>query len=165
MKKTTILPYTLLLILVILSSSCKKDFLNRKPDDQMTEQQVFTDYEKVNKLITDLYGDLHSRSRGLAFLQNFSLSAITDECRGSTVENGQSRAFNTGGWNPSDQPGTGYKWADIYSTIRVANLILYGVRHYNTPDNPLNNGDLSIRLGETYFMRAYYHYLAARLYG
>lgn len=131
----------------------------------MTEQQVFSDYEKVNKLVTDLYGDLHSRSRGLAFLQNFSLSSITDECRGSTVENGESRTFNTGGWNPSSQPGGGYKWSDIYSTIRIANLILTGVRIYSTPDNPLNKGDLAIRLGETYFMRAYYHYLAARLYG
>jgi len=154
-----------ILLLTIICSSCKKDFLNRKPDDQMTEQQVFADYEKVNKLVTDLYGDLHSRSRGLAFLQNFSLSSITDECRGSTVENGESRTFNTGGWNPSGQPGGGYKWADIYSTIRVANLILTGVRTYETPDNPLNKGDLAIRLGETYFMRAYYHYLAARLYG
>lgn len=161
MKITT--PYILLIL--IIGGSCKKDFLDRKPDDQMTEQQVFNDYEKVNKLVTDLYGDLHSRSRGLAFLQNFSLSAITDECRGSTVENGESRTFNTGGWNPSSQPGGGYKWSDIYSTIRVANLILTGVRNYNTPDNPLNKGDLSIRLGETYFMRAYYHYLAARLYG
>jgi hypothetical protein len=158
-----ITPYILLIL--IIDGSCKKDFLDRKPDDQMTEQQVFNDYEKVNKLVTDLYGDLHSRSRGLAFLQNFSLSAITDECRGSTVENGESRTFNTGGWNPSSQPGGGYKWSDIYSTIRIANLILTGVRNYNTPDNPLNKGDLSIRLGETYFMRAYYHYLAARLYG
>lgn len=155
----------LLLCMAMLHNACKKDFLDRKPDDQMTEQQVFNDYEKVNKLVTDLYGDLHSRSRGLAFLQNFSLSAITDECRGSTVENGESRTFNTGGWNPSGQPGGGYKWADIYATIRVANLILNGVRTYHTPDNPLNKGDLNIRLGETYFMRAYYHYLAARLYG
>jgi hypothetical protein len=156
---------TIYCLLSILAWSCKKDFLDRKPDDQMTEQQVFSDYEKVNKLITDLYSDLHSRSRGLAFLQHFSLSAITDECRGSTVENGQSRSFNTGGWNPNDQPGSGYKWADIYSTIRVANLILTGIRVYNTPDNPLNKGDLPIRMGEAYFMRAYYHYLAARLYG
>ena len=151
MKARTIIPYSLIILLFL---ACKKDFLDRKPDDQMTEQQVFADYEKVNKLITDLYSDLHSRARGLAFLQHFSLSAITDECRGSTVENGQSRTFNTGGWNPSDQPGSGYKWADLYATIRIANLILTGVRQYDTPDNPLNKGDLAIRLGETYFMRA-----------
>ncbi|HVW61748.1 MAG TPA: RagB/SusD family nutrient uptake outer membrane protein, partial [Puia sp.] len=149
----------------LLAAGCKKDFLDRKPDDQMTEQQVYSDYDKVNKEVTDLYGDLHSRSRGLAFLQNFSLSAITDECRGSTVENGESRTYNTGGWNPSTQPGGGFKWSDCYSTIRVANLILEGVRKYKTPDNPQNAGDLNIRLGEVYFMRAYYHYLVARLYG
>src|SRR5882757_460456 len=158
--------YTFLLAMTgLLATSCKKDFLNRQPDDQMTEAQVYSDFDKVNKEVTDLYGDLHSRSRGLAFLQNFSLSAITDECRGSTVENGESRTYNTGGWNPSGQPGGGFKWADVYSTIRVTNLILEGVRKYKTPDNPLNTGDLNIRLGEVYFMRAYYHYLAARLYG
>ena len=156
---------TIYCLLIVFACSCKKDFLDRKPDDQMTEEQVFTDYEKVNKLVTDLYSDLHSRSRGLAFLQHFSLSAITDECRGSTVENGQTRTYNTGGWNAYDQPGSGFKWADIYSTIRVANMILNGIRVYSTPDNPLNPGDLAIRMGETYFMRAYYHYLAARLYG
>ncbi|WP_205512015.1 RagB/SusD family nutrient uptake outer membrane protein [Longitalea arenae] len=162
MKKATLFIY---IVLIISIAACKKDFLDRKPDDQMTEQQVFADYEKVNKLVTDLYSDLKSRSRGLAFLQHFSLSAITDECRGSTVENGQSRTYNTGGWNPSDQPGSGFKWGDIYATLRIANLILHGVRAYGTPDNPLNKGDLDIRMGESYFMRAYYHYLAARLYG
>ena len=155
----------LLIAICAATVSCKKDFLDRKPDDRLAEQQVFGDYEKVNKMVTDLYADLHSRSRGFAFLANFSLSAVTDECRGSTVENGESRTFNTGGWNPSGQPGGGYKWADVYSSIRVANLILEGVRKYKTPDNPLNKGDLTIRLGEVYFMRAYYHYLAARLYG
>lgn len=165
--KERINQYILIILLsfIAITESCKKDFLDRKPNDQLTEQQVYTDYEKVNKVVTDLYSDLHSRSRGLAFLGNFALSSITDECRGSTVENGESRTFNTGGWNPSGQPGSGYKWGDIYSTIRVANLILEGVRKYNTPDNPLNKGDLRIRLGEVHFMRAYYHYLAARLYG
>src|SRR5688572_13806877 len=162
MKTRTFILYSSIIIFLL---SCKKDFLDRKPDDQMTEAQVFADYEKVNKLITDLYSDLHTRARGLAFIQHFSLSALTDECRGSTVENGQSRTFNTGGWNASYQPGNGYKWSDIYSTIRIANMIITGVRKYSTPDNPLNKGDLDIRMGETYFMRAWYHYLAARLYG
>lgn len=167
MNEKKINQYTLLALffMSVIPGACKKDFLERKPDDQLSEQQVYASYEKVNREVTVLYSDLHSRSRGLAFLGNFSLSAITDECRGSTVENGESRTFNTGGWNPSGQPGGGYKWAEIYSSIRVANLILAGVRKYKTPDNPLNKGDLNIRLGEVYFMRAYYHYLAARLYG
>ena len=35
-------------------SSCE-DYLDRTPDDKTTEQQVFTRYEQVEQLVTDLY--------------------------------------------------------------------------------------------------------------
>ncbi len=42
---------------------------------------------------------------------------------------------------PANNQAAATKWADIYSTIRIANLIISGVHKYSTPDNPLNKGD------------------------
>jgi hypothetical protein len=158
-----------LLALMIMGASCKKDFLDKKPDDKMTEEQVFIDYTKVNKLVAVLYGDMHNVARGYAYLQHFSLSSCTDECEGSGVQSAQSTNFNIGNINPAsigtNATGDQYKWDWLYRSIRKANIILEGVRKYKTPDNPLSAGDLNIRLGETYFFRAYFHFLCVRLYG
>ena len=159
----------LLLPLLLVAGACKKDFLDKRPDDAMFEDQVFTDYTKVNRFVAALYGDMHNVARGFAYLQHFSLSSCTDECEGSGVQSAQSTTFNIGNLNPASigtqSTGDQYKWDWLYTSIRKANLILEGVRQYKTPDNPLNAGDLNIRLGETYFFRGYYHFLCARLYG
>lgn len=159
----------LAIVLILTGLSCKKDFLDRRPDDKMTEAQVFSDYTKVNKLVAVLYGDMHNVARGFAYLQHFSLSSATDECEGSGVQSGQSTNFNVGNLNPAsignNSTGDQYKWDWLYTSIRKANVILEGVRKYKTPDNPLSAGDLNVRLGETYFFRAYYHFLCVRLYG
>lgn len=169
LKRNTTVIGLLLSVIITLTGSCKKDFLDRRPDDKMTEAQVFTDYTKVNKLVAVLYGDMHNVARGFAYLQHFSLSSCTDECEGSGVQSAQSTSFNIGNINPASigtqSTGDQYKWDWLYQSIRKTNIIIEGVAKYNTPDNPLNAGDLNIRLGETYFFRAYYHFLAARLYG
>ena len=64
-----------------------------------------------------------------------------------------------------DRSSCGQYWWDLYDNIRKANVILEGVRKYNTPDNILNPGDLEKRIGEVYFFRAYFHYLLIRMYG
>ncbi|WP_315822587.1 RagB/SusD family nutrient uptake outer membrane protein [Paraflavitalea speifideaquila] len=143
--------------------------MDRRPDDKMSEAQVFADYTKVNKLVAVLYGDMHNIARGFAYLQHFSLSSATDECEGSGVQSAQSTNFNTGNLNPAsignNSTGDQYKWDWLYTAIRKTNVILEGVRKYKTPDNPLSTGDLNVRLGETYFFRGYYHFLCVRLYG
>jgi hypothetical protein len=148
--------------------SCEDDFLERKPDDQLDEMQVFTRYNKTNQLVTDLYANIKSANRPLVFFNHFSSAPVTDECEGSAVEGSLTNKFNTGDWGPMGMPdrsSTGQYWWDLYGKIRKANVILEGIQTYDTPDNPLQPGDLSKRIGETFFMRAYLHYLAARMYG
>lgn len=148
-------------------TSCD-DYLDRKPDDQVDESQVFTRYNKVNQLVTDLYGGAREANRPMALFYHFSASAITDECEGSIVEQGVTNNFNSGNWSPMGMPSNsdhGEYWWGLYERIRRANVILAGVEKYNTPDNPLQAGDLQKRIGETYFLRAYLHYLVVRMYG
>lgn len=149
-------------------AACKEDFLDRKPDDQVDAEQVFTRYNKTNQLITDLYDNAKGSNSPLVFFSHFSTAPVTDEAEGSTAEGSLTNKFNNGDWNANVMPAgssRGQYWWDLYGRIRKANVILEGVRKYNTPDNPLQAGDLNKRLGETYFLRAYFHYLAARMYG
>lgn len=155
--------------LVLLSpAACKQDFLDRKPDDQIDAEQVFLRYNKANQLVTDLYANAKYANRPLVFFNHFSSSPITDECEGTNVEGGITNKFNNGDWSPNGFPSgsdNGQYWWSLYGKIRKANVFLEGVRKFNTPDNPLQPGDLEKRIGETYFLRAYLHYLAARMYG
>jgi len=158
----------ILLCAVFLCPSCGEEFLERRPDDQIDEEQVFTRYSKTNELVTDLYANCKWANRPLVFFNHFSSSPVTDECEGSTAEASLTNRFNTGDWGPMGMPdrsSTGQYWWDLYAKIRRANVILEGVKKYNTPDNKLEPGVLSKRIGETYFLRAYLHYLAARMYG
>ena len=162
--------YTRLTILILgaLALGCSEDYLDRKPDDKIDESQVFTRYNKTNQLVTDLYANIKGANRPLVFFNHFSSAPVTDEAEGSTAEGSLTNKFNSGDWSSiamPDRSSTGQYWWDLYTKIRKANVILEGIKKYNTPDNPLQAGDLEKRIGETYFMRAYLHYLTARMYG
>ncbi|MFC6102740.1 RagB/SusD family nutrient uptake outer membrane protein [Olivibacter domesticus] len=164
--KTQLKKYLILTFVACMSlSSCKK-YLDKLPDDQLTEEQVFTRYDKVNQLVTDLYAKAKTANAPMTWFADFSTAGITDEAEATNVGNNAANSFNTGDWNTTNIPGSrGQYWNDLYAGIRKANVILVGVEKYQTPDNPINPGDLQKRVGETYFMRAYLHYLVLRIYG
>lgn len=151
-------------------SSCA-DYLDRMPDDKKSEQDVFTRYEQVESLVTDLYARAKYANKPLIFMNHFGSAGLTDECTASSHENAIPHQFNIGNYGPSQGMPSGSScgqyWADLYSAIRKANIILEGVAKYNTPDNPKEGreGDLNRRMGETLFFRAYLHYLVIRAYG
>lgn len=164
MKIFNILFYTLALTAIALSS-CNK-YLDKLPDDLVTEKQTFERYENVNKLITDAYAKSKEANLTLAWLYHFSSAAITDEAEGTTVEGSITNSFNNGDWTPNSIPGSRDQyWSELYAGVRKTNVILTGIETHHTPDNPIQPGDLQRRIGETYFLRAYFHYLVLRLYG
>ena len=151
--------------LMLQFSSCG-DFLDREDDDNITEEEAFSRYERVNGMVSDVYAAAKRADRPLVFFEHFSNSAITDECEGTNVEGNITNNFNNGAWNPNSLPGScGQYWENLYEGIRKTNLIIENVKKYNTPDNPQQDGDLRNRIGEMYFMRGYFHYLLMRMYG
>lgn len=155
----------------LLSFTSCEDYLDRTPDDKTTEQQVFTRFDKVESLVTDLYAHAKYANRPLLYLNHFSISSISDECSASSHESAIPYQFWVGNYGPSQgMPSNSSYWQywdDLYTTIRSANIILEGVKKYNTPDNPQDGreGDLQRRIGEVYFLRGYMHYLLIRAYG
>lgn len=165
MRKKNLLYKIGLLAITFFTISCS-DYLDRDDNDQITEAEVFSRYEKVNELVTDVYASAKKANRPLVFFEHFSSSAITDECEGTNVEGNITNNFNNGAWNPNSLPGSsGQYWWNLYEGIRKTNLIIEGVEKYNTPDNPLQPGELNFRIGEVYFMRAYFHLMLFRMYG
>lgn len=167
MKSKNYFSLIVLACFVLLSASCSK-FLDRSPDNKVSEETVFTNWDKVNGEANKLYRDMRDRDRGIVGLNHFSISGITDECKGTQVEQAIPDQFNFGSFGPSiGMPGgaNGMYWNDIYASIRRTNVFLTGVERYSSPDNPLQPGDLKNRIAEARFFRGYFHFLAARWYG
>ncbi|MDF2188215.1 RagB/SusD family nutrient uptake outer membrane protein [Paraflavitalea sp. CAU 1676] len=155
------------LSLIVMATSCDK-FLDRQPDNKINEETVFSNWDKVNGEANKLYREMRDRDRGIVGLQDFSISGITDECKGTQVEQAIPDQFNFGGFGPSigmPSKANGMYWNDFYNSIRKANVFITGVEKYKSPDNPLDTGDLRNRVAEAHFFRAYFHWLAARWYG
>lgn len=148
--------------------SCS-DYLDRQDDGKLQEFEVFAKYTEVEKLVTQLYSDMYSRSAGFNLLYSHSIGTLCDELEFNKADsdapykilNGELSAdpsaiaaVNGGGW-----------WWQQYQAIRKANKILWGVEYYKTPDHPSKPGLLKQRIAETLFFRAYYHYLLLRWHG
>ncbi len=155
---------------LIICCSCES-YLDRTPDDKKNEADIFSRYSYVDGLVADLYANVKSANSPLLFFNHFSSSAITDECSASSHENAIPHQFWIGNYGPTQgmpsSSGRGQYWDGLWSKIRKANIILSGVKKYNTPDNPeaSGEGDITRRVGETYFLRGYLHLLLVRAYG
>ena len=157
--------------LCCIFASCSEAYLNRMPDDKVNEMDIFTRFDKVDGLVTDLYANAKSANKPIIFFNHFSTAPITDECGASAHEQAIPHQFNIGNWGPDvgmpANSSCGQYWWDLYAKVRKANIILEGVVKYNTPDNPRDGraGDLSKRIGEVYFLRAYLYWMLITRYG
>ena len=159
----------------LLLGACE-DYLDKTPQGDKTEEDVFTRFNETESLINRLYFYVRAADQPLVHIRFFSDSACTDECEGSSAENGWSNKFNEGDWEPGSQLYTSCNattnagachtfWPALYQDIRCANVILEGIEKYNTPDSEIRPGTLSKRIGEVLFLRAYLHYCVLKSYG
>jgi hypothetical protein len=163
--------YIVVAIATIATFNSCDDYLDRAPDDKVTEQDVFTRFDKVDGLVSDLYDNVKNTSKPLIYFNHFSTAGITDEAGASSHEQAIPHQFNVGNWGPSvgmpDRSSAGQYWPDLFTKVRKANIIIEGIEKYNTPDNPRQGreGDLEKRIGEVHFLRAYLYYVIIKQYG
>ncbi|WP_161596780.1 RagB/SusD family nutrient uptake outer membrane protein [Chitinophaga vietnamensis] len=141
----------LCLCLLALLPACKKGFLDRAATTQQQDADIFTNFAMTDQVVNNLY----SRIRGpYTYLGGYSMSSGTDEAKDASNWMA-SMSFNNGSWSGNNNP-IGNTWRDNYVAIRQANAILEGVAKYKTPDDANNIGALQNRIGEVYFLRAWY---------
>ncbi len=154
--------YKLIVCFSILAafSSCKKDFLDRASTTQQQDEDIFTNFVMTDQVVNNLY----SRMRGVyTYLGGYNMSAATDEAKDASNWMA-SMSFNNGSWSGNNNP-IGNTWRENYVAIRQANSILEGIDKYKTPDDVQNPGYLENRIGEVYFLRAWFLFELMRQFG
>lgn len=169
MKLLHILSKISMSVLLVASFSSCEDYLDRQDDGKQQEKDVFAKFTEVDKLVTQLYSDMYSRSAGFNIIYSHSVGTLCDELEFNKADSDAPFKILNGelSADPSSiaQVNGGNWWWQQYQVIRKANKILWGVEHYHTPDHPSKPGLLKQRMAETRFFRAYYHYMLLRWHG
>lgn len=159
--------YYLVLITIIVFSSCNDDFLDRKPLDKLSEEAVFTNESLMEQYVNALYNVIpHPFTEG-------TMAAITDEAFfrfGGTSTNyivrGELSPDNVifmrdGGRAHNTRMTFLNLWPRVFSYVRDMNLFLSRV-----DDAPIGEEVKKQLKGEVYFLRAWtYSNLLARYGG
>lgn len=109
-----------ILAVVLITASCKDDFVNTKPLDQLSQDVVWGDASLAEAFVSELYGGL-----GVGGFNEQMLASLTDEAifthpgrNITTITEGRSNAADPGWIN-----GT-LSWVNMYQRIRACNLAL-----------------------------------------
>jgi len=145
----------ILAVLILGTYGCKKNYLDRKPSDLITEGEVFRNIENAEKFVNTIYQSLPNLYKpGGAW----PLSSATDETN-QAIDNSASGAdagnFNTGSMSPSNFPMQ-WQWDEFYGKIRSCNMFLNNFDKVpNDPTYPERRNRLK---GEMLVLRAYYNF-------
>src|ERR1035437_3295870 len=143
---------TIIILNVLLMTSCKKSFLETKPLDQITASVVFTDAALAQTYINGIYLDMHKN------LQKRMKDVFCDD--GHRRDAADAFNFNccliTSDYIPS-WPDWQETWTDLYSNVRRCNVFLENIKQAQF--------DASEMIGEVKFLRAWLYHQLARMYG
>lgn len=152
--------YWICIVLLVLSvSSCKK-YLNEKDYGNFVKNNYFTTASQAQTFVNGIYTQLHLFQNGDAYGESpfitIELFAGHATSLGQSVNNGNVIHQRTDPVNPGFED----VWQNSYNAIANANLALEripGIAMDDTQKNKL--------LGEVYFLRAFFYYHLVRLYG
>ncbi|MEY3053048.1 MAG: hypothetical protein RLY31_2833 [Bacteroidota bacterium] len=157
MKKLSLLFPVVLVISLLLPTSCNDNFLDTQPLDKISSSATWADGPLSQAFIYNVYSFL-----GYGGFEEQALAAITDEAMFTHA----GRNINTF-MEGSESPGalawksSTYEWGNMYLAIRAANIAIE-----NLPTSTFSDDALRERLlGEAHFLRAYYYHQLVRYYG
>ena len=165
------LRYTFIAAAILVSSlaiSCKKDFLDRAPGDNLTEEEMFSKIETAEQYLDNAYVYLPDFQYNTEDLTGrYKLGGATDEIGFQQGSGYPASPFdiNLGNWNPNRMPME-RNWSDYYSCIRRCNMF---IKDFDLIPDELSAGAATNRkerlLGEAYGLRGYYYFLLFKQWG
>src|SRR5581483_2678542 len=153
----------LILGLLVLAASCGKDFLKRNPTDQIPTENFWKTQADADIALTAIYS---------YFIQGYNYTSSTNTGQGwgagtpyweTLTDNAYSGAFGNVATGAIEAT-TGTIQSDAYNTsykaIQACNVFLANIGNV-----PLQPAVMNRYVGEVHFVRAYYYFLLAQLYG
>lgn len=152
--------FSIIVVLFSLSlSGCDDSIMDLKPLDQLSERDVWNDPALAEAFLYDIY-------RGIGHgLNGTTLWAMTDD--GHNTRGGGVTQHNQANISSSSLGAIGgsrfshYRWGDLYSSIRDANIFIEGIREANFDDEERKNR----MKGEAHFLRAFFYHNLLKMYG
>lgn len=142
--------------LVISFSSCE-DFLDKKPDDMLTIDDIFNSRGRSQSYLSSVYSFIPDE---LSMQNNYNMLGICDE--GDFIWTAAwARQINLGNWNTT----SGYydKWGSFYKGIRSATVF---INRIDENDDPTLERDVRASWKqEAKALRAIYYFYLLRQYG
>ena len=157
--------YTFFLTLVVLAAtSCKKEFLNQPPLDQITESDVWSDRDLMDTYLFKIYDNMpwdYLKDFGGGAGYGAQRDALTDLATSTYSWTPANNSIRPGNWGTS----TNYwplDWWGYYNIWKIN----YSLRNIELlGEDVLSTKEKENRLGELYFLRAYSYFAMAKRYG
>jgi hypothetical protein len=158
MKKTKfpLILSSILLMFLIVSTSCDSDVLETQPLDKISSDATWADGALSEAFVFNVYSYL-----GYGGFEEQALAAYTDEAM-FTHAGRPIPPLNEGTESPTNLAymSPTYEWNNMYLAIRQANIAIQEL-----PNAEIDASLKNRLLGESHFLRAYYYQQLVRYFG
>lgn len=156
----TAIHLAMFLLLIFIGLSCKKEFLDKAPDDDLTLEKVFANRDYANNFLSNVYSHLPDE---LVWPDNRDnpFHGAADE-----LKEGYQISFcnlmTAGAWDPTSTQIN--PWKKNYEGLRKANLFIENIDKVPL-DQFYTAQNRERQKAEAIFLRAFFHFLLIRVYG
>lgn len=149
-------------ISLLVYASCNKEFLEKRPDEDLSIDDVFAEVSYAESFLTSVYSNLPEEMNFNNNWGNNPFIGASDEME-MPYTDVFSRFMNNGSWSADNTMRE--IWERSARGIRKANIFLENIDR--TPMTSRVGGEqLKARWkGEALFLRGFFHFLLARVYG
>ncbi|ACU05599.1 MULTISPECIES: RagB/SusD family nutrient uptake outer membrane protein [Pedobacter] len=152
---------TLLMLSILTVTSCRKDFLEKTPEEDITIEEAFQKRNYAESFLTDIYAGLPNEIYFTDMADINPFVVASDELNIPWPEK-FGKLMNKGSWNSFNVAGQ--IWKNMYEGIRKANVFLKYIEL--TPvDADFTQQQKNIWIAEAIYLRAFYHFQLMRIYG
>jgi hypothetical protein len=147
----------LLISTVILAPACTKNYLKKAPDEDLDIKKVFSERKYAESFLTSAYNNIPVMLGAADWDQRNPFTGASDEME-ITFLGAYCHLLNSGAWSANDYyPDI---WGFMFEGIRKTNLFLENVGQV-----PMDENERKKWIGEATFLRAFFHFMLARIYG